>query len=101
MSEVQAEVVEQSVEQVAGQEAGTGTGTGTGTELAAAPVPQASEPTPEPAEPISIDGRDYDADAGVHPAEGHLASIEAIALTWGGDVGIMLRNLVGKIREVL
>jgi hypothetical protein len=85
MSDVQAEVTA-AVEQVVEQ-----------------PVEQlAAQTSPEFAQAVvEAHAAAAEAFAALHPAEGHLASIEAIALTWGGDIGIMLRNLVGKIREVL
>lgn len=39
--------------------------------------------------------------APVHPASPYLDQIEALALKWGGDVGVEIRNLVGSARAVL
>lgn len=37
----------------------------------------------------------------VAEAEAHVQEMEAIAVKWGGDIGIDLRNLVGKLRSLL
>lgn len=110
MSDVQAEVKE-VVEQPAVEQSGQGTGTEAVAEPAATPVAEAAEPAQETAQEPAPDAYTQAVAENVEAAakvgghleaiDGHLASIEAIALTWGGDVGIMLRNIVGKIRSAL
>jgi hypothetical protein len=75
-------------------------------------VPATTEPTP--AEQFAADAAKVAADAGqlvgdigqfrvdaAHPALVHLQEIEDIAIHWGGDVGVQLRELVAKIAATL
>jgi hypothetical protein len=98
MSDVQADV-KQVVEQSAEKVEQTATAVAEG----AAVVQTGAAAVAETAEAVkgTVANAVDEVAADVHPAEGFLASIEAMMLTYGGDVGTMVRNLVGKIRAVL